>query len=77
MTKDFTPENLLAYLYGELPAGRRLDTEDAIAADPVLAQEYRELRAAQQQLPAVRFNAPRRALNQVLSYSRRPQEQPC
>lgn len=77
MTKDFTPENLLAYLYGELPAGRRLDTEDALAADPVLAQEYRDLRAAKRQLPAVRFNAPRRSLDRILCYSRSPLEQPC
>lgn len=69
MSKNFTPENLIAYLYGETTVTELLAIENAICGDPILANDYDELAAAYDELPRVTFNAPRTALQAVLRYS--------
>lgn len=70
MKHIFTSDNLLPYLYHETSASQRLAIEDALHSDPVLRQELEDLKAAKQQFPKVKFNAPKRALDKVLNYSR-------
>ena len=70
MTQNFTPEYLTAYLYNELSVSQRLTVEDALRADPVLADTLREMQLGKQTIPQVMFEAPARALRNVLRYSR-------
>jgi hypothetical protein len=69
MKQKFTPEDFVSYLYRETSASQRLAIEEALHRDPVLADELNELRRGKQMLPRVKFNAPDRALKNVLKYS--------
>lgn len=70
MTTKFTLEDLTAYLYNEVSTSRRLNIEDALRADPVLADTLADMRQGKRALPRVRFDAPDRTLRSVLRYSR-------
>jgi len=69
MTKNFTPIDLIAYLYGESTPAQTSATESALAADPVLADELDDMVVAQSALPRVKFNAPKRVLRSILGHS--------
>lgn len=69
MMQNFTPIQLVQYLYGESNKAQAKKTEAAIAADPLLAQELDELSMAQSNLPKVRFNAPADTLRRIIGYS--------
>lgn len=71
MTQSFTPESLIAYLYHETGAGETLAIDEALHENPLLAVEYDQLARAVQELPRVKFNAPRRSLQQIVRYSQR------
>ena len=70
MAKGFTPEDLIAYLYHETSASTTLAIDEALHDNPLLAAEFAELHEAKRQLPRVKFNAPRRAMQRILEYSR-------
>lgn len=70
MTLASTQNQLLRLAYGELPALERLETEHAVSVDPDLRAEYRELRAAIDELPRVRFSPSPLAVSAILAYSR-------
>ena len=70
MAKGFTPEDLIAYLYNETSASTTLAIDEALHENPLLAAEFAELNEAKRQLPRVKFNAPRRAMQHILEYSR-------
>lgn len=63
-------QQLVRLAYNELPVLERLETEHAIACDPDLRVEYRELRAAKDELPRVRFRPSALAVSAILAYSR-------
>ncbi len=69
MSKNFTPEDIIAYLYSETSLSGSLAVEKALHGDPMLSGEYDELVNAYDELPRAAFNAPRRALQAVLRYS--------
>ncbi len=69
MTKNFTPFDFVAYLYGEGTPNQTKATEAALAADPVLADELEAMTMAQAAIPRVKFNAPKRVLRRILGYS--------
>lgn len=70
MKQNFTPEDLMAYLYDETSLAQRLATQDALRRDPVLAQELEQLRRSKRRFPKVKFTAPKRSLQSILNYSR-------
>lgn len=69
MMQNFTQIQLVQYLYGESPKSQADKVETAIAADPLVAQEFDELNMAQSNLPKVKFNAPSDTLRRILGYS--------
>lgn len=69
MTRNFTPSDLIAYVYAEASPAQSAATEAALAADPVLREEHDELTMAKEALPRVKFNAPKKLLDRVLGYS--------
>ncbi len=78
MQRNFTPEKLTAYLYNELSISERLDVEDALLADPVLADNLEDMRRAKAEMPQVKFDAPGRSICKILRYSRETAiGQPC
>lgn len=69
MDQTFTPNDMVAYLYGESTPAQTRATEAALAADPVLRGELAEFTQAQASLPRVRFSARRRLLDVVRNYA--------
>lgn len=67
--KNFTPIQLVAYIYGDNTNAQAEKTEAALAADPILATELDELSMAQSNLPKIRFGAPASTLRRILGYS--------
>lgn len=70
MKQTFTKEDLTAYLYSEMNQAEHIAFEQALGADPLLANEVAELRQTKQQFPKVKFNAPKRSLQKIMNYSR-------
>lgn len=70
MKQNFTPQDLVSYLYAETSLANRLTIQDALRRDPVLVQELEQLRASKRQFPKVKFNAPKRSRQSILNYSR-------
>lgn len=66
---NFTPNNIVAYLYGETNLSDALSIEHAMDADPLLAAEYKELACAKKEFPKVMFNTPPRTIQAILRYS--------
>ncbi|MFO1056409.1 MAG: hypothetical protein U1E53_05515 [Dongiaceae bacterium] len=63
-----TPEQIVAYLDGELPAGEREAVERAIAADPVAARMAAEMRGAAEAAAAAFAEVARRPVPARLSH---------
>ena len=70
MKQNFTPEDLVSYLYAEISLADRLAVKDALRRDPVLARELERLRSGKLQFPKVKFNASERSRQSILNYSR-------
>jgi hypothetical protein len=68
---NFTPNSIIAYLYGETNLSESLSIEHAMDADPLLSAEYRELASAKKEFPKVMFNAPSSTLQAILRYSKK------
>lgn len=66
---NITIENLVAYIYKEMPLHERIIVKNAIATDTKLAETYYQLKDGFKQLPKVQFNPPTRVLNDILKYS--------
>lgn len=78
MKQTFTPEDLVAYAYGEASKDQIEATEGAIAADPALITELVRLVEAQAALPKVKFHPPRRIVKAIMRYARgEPAPQLC
>lgn len=69
MMQNFTPIQLVAYLYGDNTTAQAEKTEAALAADPILATELDELSMAQSNLPKIAFTPPKDTLRRILWYS--------
>jgi hypothetical protein len=69
MMQNFTHYDLVAYIYGEAAPSQIRKSEHAISGDPLVANEFTDLTIAKESLPRVKFNAPRRVLNQILGHS--------
>lgn len=75
MMQNSTQTNLVAYLYGDATPARAEETEAALAADPLLAEELDELSMAKSNVPRVLFSAPPAVLGRIIGYS--AEQQPC
>ncbi|MCE3281746.1 MAG: hypothetical protein K0Q66_483 [Chitinophagaceae bacterium] len=72
---NFTPEELIQYLYGESSHQQAQAIESALQNDWILQQKFRVLRESQQQLDAVPLEKPRKqAVSAILRYARETAE---
>lgn len=70
MKQSFTMNNLVRFLYKEGSAAENRELAQQLNGDPVLREDFRVLQTAKRQLPRVTFMPSRRALQNVLDYSR-------
>lgn len=77
MKQNYTSISLIKFLYKETSASESLAISEALRQNSELRQEYKELRAAYQQLPQVTFNAPKARLQCVLNYSKHAALEEC
>ncbi|MEL7121765.1 MAG: hypothetical protein AAFO07_20115 [Bacteroidota bacterium] len=70
MQQTFTTEQLILFIYNELSTKDTMALRKAIQRSPELKKQYKELVAAQRQLPKVKFKASTGVLNRIKSYSK-------
>lgn len=69
MTKDFTPNYLVSFLYNETATNESSNIENVLSLDANLNAEYNMLKEAKQSLPKVQFRPSPRAIQNILKYS--------
>ena len=78
MKQTFTPNDLVAYAYGEADDDQIAATETALAADPALITELVHMVEAQAALPRIKFRPRRGIVETILRYARgEPAPQLC
>jgi len=70
MTKTFTHNELIQYVYNELPAEQTTPLEKALKSDHSLAGTCAELLAAKRNLDKLRPEPSVSCINNILMYSR-------
>lgn len=70
MIKTLPNENLLRYVYNELPAEEQHEVEQALVHDPELATTCADLLLAQRSLDALACSPSKRSTDAILQYSR-------
>ncbi|MEM8526279.1 MAG: hypothetical protein AAGG68_16680 [Bacteroidota bacterium] len=68
MQKDFTLEDLVSLLYGEVSTSERLAMYEALEAQPALLAEFEQLSQAKQRLPKVAFSPSKDTIKEILAY---------
>ena len=58
MTQNFTPNDLVRFVYRETTASETLRIERALESNATLRAEYDRLRSGRDEYPRVKFNAP-------------------
>jgi len=72
---NFTPEELIQYLYGEAPQELVQEIEKGLQNDWSLQQKLDVLKESQQQLDTVQLQQPRKqAVNAILEYAKQATE---
>jgi len=67
---NFTTEDLLMYLYNELPGKERQEMEDALRQNWALREKLQVLREATQRMDRCKLKNPRRqAVDSVIHYA--------
>jgi hypothetical protein len=69
MKHSFTPSLLIRFIYDEVSTSERLAVMEALRTNAQLRKTYNELKAAHNNLPQAKFNAPTSALDNILKYS--------
>ena len=77
MKQSFTPSFLIRFIYDEVSTSDRLAVMEALRTDAQLRKTYNELKAAHNNLPKVKFNAPKSALDNILKYSKSTAVERC
>lgn len=67
---NFTPEQLVAFHYNELPEDVHAQIAEALAGNWVLQQKYEVITAAAARLDKAMQEAPSQAVDSVLGYAR-------
>lgn len=70
MKQTFTPEFLLQLLYKETSLAESLEMVKELEEDPILLEEYEELREAYQEFPKVQFSPSDETISRILEYSK-------
>ncbi|MFC6996191.1 hypothetical protein [Rufibacter roseus] len=70
MTKTFTQNDLVQYLYNELPRRQRLQLEQALMVDQELAESCTDLLLAQLSLDNAFRQPSDKVTNAIISYSK-------
>lgn len=70
MTRKFTPNDLVRFIYKETSGSETLAIMDALNEDPQLADIYEDLIEGYVQMPKVSFSPSNATLKQILGYSK-------
>ena len=71
MTKNFTLNDLIRFIYKETSTNETLAIEDALKYDFEFQEEYKNLLDATSNLPKVFFKPSQDSLSQILKHSRK------
>ena len=70
MTKTFTQDDVVRYLYNEIPKSEKARFEEALICDSALLDLYHELSATKQQLEEIIESPSNRVIKKILDYSK-------
>lgn len=70
MEQDYPTQQIIKFIYRELPALEHLETEYAIENIPLWKEIYFRLVQSVKLLPKVKFFPRQRVVNKILSYSK-------
>ena len=70
MTKTFTHDDLIRYVYNETTTEENHEINDAIACDPVLMEQYSELQKLKAQMDGSMKTPSEKTINSILEYSK-------
>jgi hypothetical protein len=70
MTKTFTQDDVVRYLYNEIPKNEKARFEEALICDSALLDLYHELSATKQQLEEIIESPSNRVIKNILDYSK-------
>jgi len=72
---NFTPEELIMYLYGEAPQEKVMEIEKALQSDWSLQQKLSVLKESRQELDNIQLQQPRKqAISAILNYAKQTTE---
>ena len=74
MTKTFTQNDLIRYIYHETSATETKEINKALICDSELLEQFKELLATKSQLDTVRLQPAAATIQNILSYARGLQE---
>lgn len=69
MTKDYTFNFLLKYLYNETSLTKTLEIENAISTDNKVREQYKLLKKGYEKFPKVQFYPSNDVISNLLTYS--------
>lgn len=69
MTHSYTSNQIIQYLYRELPLAEHLETEYAVATNSEWKKAYMELKSAFSVLPQVQFFPKGRIIRAIMKHS--------
>ena len=70
MTKTFTQDDVLRYLYNEIPRNEKARFEEAMICDSKLLNLFHELSATKKNLDELEFSPSHQVTQKILDYSR-------
>jgi hydroxyethylthiazole kinase-like sugar kinase family protein len=68
MTKTFTKNDLILFIYNEIRQDFKNDLRHALSSDPLMDEDYRELKETQLSLPKVLFKPSAKSLQKIRAY---------
>ena len=77
MKKNFTPNQLIQFLYRETSATDTLGIREELQSNLNLREEFDALNNAYQQLPKVTFSPKGSSIQNILRYSERTAQESC
>ncbi|MEO0687301.1 MAG: hypothetical protein AAFY76_20180 [Cyanobacteria bacterium J06649_11] len=76
MKQEFTPEQLIKFIYRETSLEENLEINEALYDSTGLFEEYESLMQGVQQLPKANFRPSTRCIQNILSYSAKTAAEP-
>ncbi len=70
MTKTFTENDLVRFLYGELKQKETAELQQALINSPELQEELNNLQEVMDQLNGVKYQPSQRCLDNILNFSK-------